>query len=131
MIRTHPHHSRAVPVLKQVQQGQLEGVISAHSLAECYSVITGFPRPHRLSPAKTWQLLQQDVLAFMPVFALAADDYRDILQHLVKNGLAGGVTYDAVIAWVAMQTQVDQIITFNTRDFRRVVPTLTAQVITP
>jgi len=131
IIRTHTDHQRALPVMKQIRHGQLDAVISAHSLAECYAVITRMPPPPRLSPPQTWQLIQRDVLSLMTVFALTANDYRDLIEHLAQNNIAGGVTYDAVIAWAAVKTQVDQIITLNAKDFRRVVPALAAKVVIP
>jgi len=131
MQELNVHHHLALPVLASAQRGQLEAVVSAHSLAEAYAVLTRMPPPHRISPARAWLALEANVLSVMQVYALSATDYRDLLEHLAQNNIAGGVTYDGVIAWVAYKAQVDQIITFNAKDFRRVVPALAAQVVIP
>lgn len=131
MLDRHANYSRALPILSQAQSGQLSAVISAHSVAEAYSVMTRLPPPLRISPNRARFAIEANVFSCMTIHALSAADYRDLIEHLAQNNLAGGVIFDAVIAWVAMQTQVDQIITFNTKDFRRVVPALTAKVVSP
>ena len=131
MLVQHMDHSRALPILSQARSGQLNAIVSAHSVAETYAVMTRLPPPLRVSPKQAWLAIEANVISCMTIHALSAADYRDLIEHLAQHNLAGGVTYDAVIGWVAMKTQVDQIITFNTKDFRRVVPALSAQVITP
>ena len=120
-----------MPILESAKKGQFEAVVSAHSLAEAYSTLTRMPVPFRISPQHAGLAIEGNVLSVMTVVALTADDYRDLLQPLAQNNLAGGVTYDAVMAWVALKAQVDQRITLNAKDFRRVVPALAAQVIAP
>ena len=77
------------------------------------------------------QLIERNILNYMEVVALTADDYRDLIRHLSQVGIAGGAVYDGVIACAAAKAQVDHIITFNARDFRRVYPALAAGVIVP
>lgn len=131
MQALHAQHHRALPVLVKAQSGQLEAVVSAHSLAETYSVLTRMPLLLRISPARAWLAIEANVLSVMQVYALSSIEYRELLEHLAQTNLTGGITYDCVIAWVALKTQVDQIITLNPKDFRRVVPALSAQIIVP
>ena len=131
ILKLHPDHQRAVAILQQIEQGQLSAVVSAHSLAETYSTLTRMPLPLRVLPLPAWRAVEANLALGFTVFALTAADYRDLLEHLAQNNIAGGVTYDGVIAWVAYKAQVDQIITFNAKDFRRVVPALAAQVVIP
>lgn len=67
----------------------------------------------------------------MEVVTLARDDYIDVLDHLVEQSLTGGITYDALIAWVARKSEVDCIVTLNPKDFKRVLPLLGDKVIVP
>lgn len=62
---------------------------------------------------------------------IEADEYIDLIRHLSQTGIAGGATYDAVVACAAAKAQVDHILTLNSKDFQRVYPALAASVITP
>jgi predicted nucleic acid-binding protein len=131
MLANHPHYNRALPILSSVLGGKIAAVVSAHSIAETYSVLTRMPPPLRISPTRARIAPEANVFSSMTVHALTAGDYRNLIEHLEFHKLTGGITFDAVIAWVAIQTQVDQIITLNVRDFRRIAPALTAKVVTP
>lgn len=130
-LKLHADHQRARPWLLKAKKGEVEAIVAAHALAEAYAVLTRLPRPLRVSPAMAGQLIEHNVLNFIEVIALTSADYRDLIQHLARVGIAGGATYDAVIACVAAQAQVDHIVTFNARDFRRVYPALAASIIVP
>ncbi|MEP7341610.1 MAG: hypothetical protein ABI977_28015 [Acidobacteriota bacterium] len=56
---------------------------------------------------------------------------RNLIRHLAQTGISRGAVYDGVIACAAAKAQVDHIVTFNARDFRRVYPALAASVIVP
>lgn len=71
--------------------------IAAHSLLETFSVLTRLPAPHR-APA---ELVGRFLDAAFPGDPLTLDGglYRQLVTHrLVAIGLAGGATYDALIA---------------------------------
>jgi predicted nucleic acid-binding protein len=130
-LRLHADYQRARPWLLKASKGEVQAIIAAHALAEAYAVLTRLPRPLRASPAVAWQLIERNVLNSTEIIALTSADYRDLIEHLAQTGIAGGATYDAVIACVAAQAQVDHIVTFNVRDFRRVYPALAASIIVP
>lgn len=47
LIVSHPKHSVCFPRLKAAESKQIKGVLSTHSLAETYSVMTRLPiQPH-------------------------------------------------------------------------------------
>jgi predicted nucleic acid-binding protein len=50
VIKQHIAHDRAFALLDQVQNNKNEGIISAHTLAEMYVVLTKLPPPHRHTP---------------------------------------------------------------------------------
>ncbi len=130
-VDSHPHHQRALPWLEQVRQQAVVAVVSAHSLAELYAVLTTLPVRPKISPAVAYQLIEDNVIGEMETVPLTSDDYCDLVRHLSQTGIAGGAVYDGVIACAAAKAQVDHIVTFNARDFRRVYPTLAASVIVP
>jgi predicted nucleic acid-binding protein len=53
----HPQHNKCLPLLKQVQNQEIKGVICTRTLAELYRVLTSLPIKPRLSPQTTKQLI--------------------------------------------------------------------------
>ncbi|MDQ3013232.1 MAG: PIN domain-containing protein [Acidobacteriota bacterium] len=131
LLGRHADHLRASTWLLDVKSGKIEAVVSAHTLAEVYAVLTRLPKPQSSSPATAWQLIEHNILNFVQIIPLTGDEYVDLIRQLSQIGIAGGATYDAVIACAAAKAQVDHIVTFNARDFRRVYPSLAASVIVP
>ena len=131
LVEFHDDHDRALPWIEKVRQQTITAVVSAHSLAEVYSVLTRAPFRPMLSPAEAYQLIEDNIVGKVEIIALTVDDYSDLIRHLAQTGIAGGAVYDGVIACAAAKAQVDHIVTFNARDFRRVYPSLTASVIVP
>lgn len=130
-LQSHQDHVRAAVWMNNARQGQVQAVVSAHSLAEVYSVLTRLPPPQRVSPAMAWQIIEHNILGLVEIVSLSGDEYVELVRQLSQRGIAGGAVYDAVIACAADKAQVDGIVTFNIKDFRRVYPSLAAQVITP
>jgi len=131
MLGLHSDHLRARVWLEKAKNGDIEAIVSAHSLVEVYSVLTRMPRPLQVSTNVALQLIESNILNYSEVIALTADDYRDLIRHLSQVGIAGGAVYDGIIACAAAKAQVDQIITLNARDFRRIYPALAASVVVP
>lgn len=131
MIASHQFHQQARQWIDTIRKGHAEAVVSAHSLAETYSVLTRIPPPQRLSAAVAWRLIKQDLLDIAEVLALTSQEYQALIARLAQAQIVGGAVYDAVIAEIALKAQVDHIVTLNPRDFRRVNPSLTATVIVP
>ena len=50
---------------------------------------------------------------------------------MADRGLIGGVIYDALAVYTARQARVDQIVTLNAKDFRRIDPELSDKIIEP
>jgi predicted nucleic acid-binding protein len=57
------------------------------------------------------------------LMALDAASYRSLLREAPKNAIAGGRTYDAVIARCAVKAKASTLLTFNQRHFRALAPT--------
>lgn len=131
MVEAHPGHQRALPWLQRVKRRELTAIVAAHSLAELYAVLTSLPIQPRLSPLLVERLIRENVLSAVTVVALSAQDHQALLEHIAREGIAGGATYDAVIAHVAWKERVDQLVTLNKDDFRRLYPPLAERIITP
>lgn len=122
LVETHPMHSRAFPWLEKAQTGEIELLVSTHSLAELFSVLTTLPLNPKISPATAQQLIDEVVEISAAQVELSAADYQEVVSSMATKGLAGGVIYDALIAKAAQKSGADQLMTFNERDFRRVWP---------
>jgi len=132
LIKSHPKQSLALPWLQRVKTGKDKGVISAHSLAELYAILTTFPaKPRRISPQEAQQLIAQNILDVFEVISLSEQDYVSVINHLSESGIMGGVTYDALILEAAIKAKVDQVITLNKKDFQRVYPDFADKIISP
>lgn len=65
------------------------------------------------------------------VVSLSDKDYEAVIEHLTDLGIVGGATYDTLILHAASLAGVDQIVTLNEKDFRRVYPELTNKIVSP
>jgi predicted nucleic acid-binding protein len=73
----------------------------AHVGIETYSVLTRLPPPHRIEPADAGGI----VAARLPAawVSLDAHSYRVLLGRLAEVRVAGGATYDGLIALAALE----------------------------
>lgn len=128
LVRGHPHHSPCAAWLRAVKTGAVEMVVFGHTIAEIYSTLTRSRLIPGLTPAQTALLIRSDVLPQASVAVLSAVEYVQLVDELGRNGLAGGIVYDAIHAAVARAQAVDAIVTVNVPHFQRV---WTGQVISP
>lgn len=131
MVESHPHYRRAQPWLRRAVAGGLEFFVAAHSVAEVYAVLTALPVSPRISPATAARLIQDNLLEHATVVSLSAADYTDVVRRLAEQGVSGGAVYDALIARAAVKAEVDQLVTFNADDFRRVWPVGLSKITVP
>lgn len=114
----HRHHE---PTRREIERRAAAGetpVLSAHSLAEAYSVLTRLPEPHRLRPADALAVLEANWNDARLV-ALAPAAYRSALRRCRDAGIAGGAVYDALIASCARKARVATLVTWDVGAFER------------
>ena len=115
----HEMYDLCLPWLERVQIDQVvEGFISTHSLAECYSILTRMPPPYRINPVTADRLLTNNLSRFTKI-SLTNEDYQVAIRRIVRLNIAGGGIYDALIAEAALKANVDSLLTFNARHFIR------------
>jgi predicted nucleic acid-binding protein len=131
LVEDHPAHERSLPYLQKIKSGETSGVISAHALAELYAILTTLPTHPRIPPAVALEAIRSIVLERFEIVPLTVDDYRAIIERQADLRLTGGSIYDGLHMQAAERSNVDQIITLNERDFRRVYPALADRIITP
>jgi predicted nucleic acid-binding protein len=89
----HELNERAVELLDE------GAAIPAHARLETYSVLTGFPPPHR-APAElvvTWLGDRFSKVLAPP----SSHEQREMLALLARSGRIGGAVYDALVALTA------------------------------
>lgn len=125
----HPKHAACLLYLQYVRSGQIDGYISAHCIAELYSVLTARTSP-RILPADARNIMNTDLSRFQ-VVDLNGSDYLSIIDRMVILELPGAVIYDALHAYAAYKTEADTIFTLNPRDFNRLGLDVTVKVVVP
>jgi predicted nucleic acid-binding protein len=118
LLSGHSNHSVAFPSLRKAREGEIQGYLSTHSLAELYSVMTRLPEPLRVSPSDV-QAVTSDLLKYVEAVPLLAEDYQAAIAQMVVLKLPGGGIFDALIAQAALRAKVDYLITLNPKDFTR------------
>jgi predicted nucleic acid-binding protein len=73
--------------------------IPAHALIETYSVLTGFPPPHRAPPGLVDEWLDS---RFPSVLAPPGpSEQRELVRLMARDGRGGGAIYDALVGLTA------------------------------
>ena len=130
-MKAHPAHGSALPWLQRIKDKKDTGLVAAHSIAELYAILTTLPIRPRITPKLAHQLIQQNVLNVCEVVSLSDKDYARVINYLAEEGISGGVAYDALIIYAALKAEVDQVVTLNEKDFRRIYPGFRDKIISP
>jgi predicted nucleic acid-binding protein len=91
LLEDHTDHAAAVSSLARAD------VTVAHVAIETYSVLTRLPPPLRLRGAEAAMLIGRR----LPSTRIALDETAEVAARLAAAGLAGGATYDGLIAITA------------------------------
>lgn len=94
-------HVAHQPVLERLKGHEL--VLTQHSLAETYSVLTRLPGDARVHPDDAVQLIES---GFGHPALLPAEIARTLPVRLAAAGIAGGAVYDGLVALAAGATSL-------------------------
>lgn len=125
----HPKHQICLPWLQQVQSMEKTGIISTHSLAEIYGVLTTLPVKPPISPQSAQKLITCNLERF-ELILLSGRDYHTVINNLANLGLTGSSIYDGLIAHAAIKSQADVLLTLNPHNFQQFGPEI-AKLIVP
>jgi len=109
----------------------MQGLIAAHSIAETYAVLSTLPLSPRISPSTSWALIEHSILPFVQSVELSAAETQGVVQRLSRQGFAGGMVYDALIAEAAAKGKAEVVVTLNINDFRRVAQGMSPSIREP
>jgi predicted nucleic acid-binding protein len=129
MLSDHIHHALALPWLSRAKAGAFEFVVSGHSIAEVYSVLTRLPRTPKISSGEAWELLRDNVTSCASIITLSGSEYVALVEGLAHGGISGGAVYDAVIASAVESASVDLLVTLNEGHFLRVWPAGASRIV--
>jgi predicted nucleic acid-binding protein len=115
----HEHHAVTAEELARRSRSREEMVMAAPAVIEAYAVLTRLPPPYRLRPQDALAILVGS-WAKVEVVAMTGQETWPFLEALPGSGIAGGSSYDALIAACARKAKADVILTWNVRDFERV-----------
>lgn len=131
VVREHPHHSRALPVVQRVLSRRDTGFVAAHGLAEMYAVLTTLPISPRVGPDAARRLIVDNVVPHFEIVALSAREYGRLIGSVAERNVLGGAIYDALQLMCAEKASVERIYTFNVAHFRRLAGELAGRVSLP
>ncbi len=117
MCSWHTQHDTARAEIERRLRDAETLLVAAPALVETYSVLTRLPPPHRLSAADALTLLEANFMSPGKIVALDATSYRTLLRKAPRQGIAGGRTYDAIIAECARRAKATALLTFNISHF--------------
>lgn len=131
LVEPHPEHQRALPWFTKGKSRTPELVISSHSIAELYAVLSTLPVSPRISPGLAWRLIHESVEPRVSIVPLSSSDYIATIKRMSDMGLSGGAVYDALIVKAAQKSEAARIVTFNGNDFRRIWPEGADRIVAP
>lgn len=131
VVEAHPAHTRALPWLKRAKSEELSMIVSSHTLAELYAVLTTLPVSPRITPDAAWRLMQENIFDAVEISALTASDYKAVIKKLKESGFSGGIVYDALLCASALKAHAEALLTLNGADFKRLLSTEALSIVEP
>lgn len=129
-VHEHPNHiSCADYYLDHV--GSAEFFIASHSIAEMYRHLTSGRAYFSYHPKDAYTLLQKMIPDYFKPVSLDHTDYMHVMSQMNELALHGAIIYDGLIAKSAEKAGCDKLVTYNIKDFQRVWPLTTADLIEP
>ena len=122
LVESHPAHKKAFPWLKKATAKEFDMIVAAHTIAELYAVLSTLPIKPRISPLIARKLISENIETIGKLISLTPREYISVIKQISELGLAGGITYDALIAKVAQKANVEKLLTLNADHFARVWP---------
>jgi predicted nucleic acid-binding protein len=130
-VTDHPHQSAAVRLFREIRSHRWKPVISAHGLAEVYSILTRAPFVPRISPTEAGEMIRHNIVPHFQIETMTRADYISVIQDCALNLWSGGRIYDAIHIHAARKAKCRRIFTLNVDEFRRMAPDLRDRVVRP
>lgn len=119
IVKSHTHHDPSRILVEKVHRGEMAGLVCAHSLAECFSILTSYPIPPSIPPDLAERLIEENILAYFRVVELTVTDYRSAIKRIRERRLRSGAIYDSLIYQAAVKKKAKGLYTWDVEDFER------------
>lgn len=127
-VHEHPNHtSCANYYLDHVDSAEF--YIASRSIAEIYRHLTSGRAYFSYPPADAHQLLRTIIPDYFHPVSLGHVDYMQVMDQMKDLALHGAIIYDGLIAKSAEKAGCDKLVTYNIKDFQRVWPLTSADLI--
>lgn len=120
----HEHHQPVAAALERRLSAGARMTVPAPALVEMYAVLTRLPPPRRMAPKDAWTAIDENFASHVGPM-LDSEAYVMLLRSLASSGMAGGRTYDAVIAACARTAGAQELLTLNRHHFDHVTGAMT------
>ncbi|HUF60956.1 MAG TPA: PIN domain-containing protein [Verrucomicrobiales bacterium] len=107
------------------------GMVYAHALAECFSILTGGRLSVQLPAADATRILEANVFDRMTVISLTPREVMWLLGDCHRLGVRGGGVYDCLHIAAARKGKADELLTLNVRHFAAFAPDLASRIRKP
>jgi predicted nucleic acid-binding protein len=128
LVANHSDHSKSLSLYNQYKDQKADFYICSHSIAELYRTLTWKVPIFDFSPEEAEDAIQ-DILAIFSPINLTEREYQEVIKRMVELSLTGAIINDGLISYAAAKVDVDVLITFNFKDFERVILLHTADLI--
>ena len=118
-VESHPKHKSALSFLMKAKSKEFQLFVSSHTILEIYSVLTSTPFKPKITPIIAKLLIENNIKNIAKTIYLTGEDYFKIVEKMSNSNLSGGIIYDAIVVECALNANVDEILTLNTKDFLR------------
>jgi predicted nucleic acid-binding protein len=112
----HEHHEATRADLERRERQGERLLTACHALIEAYAVLTRLPPPYRRSPEEAYALLLGSWKDSEAV-SLSGREHWKLLASARAASIAGGRTYDALIAACARKAKAATLLTWNPSHF--------------
>jgi predicted nucleic acid-binding protein len=91
LVKPYPHHKKAFLCLKCAIEGYIAMIISSHTLAELYHVLTKFPGTPAFSTVIVKQIIKENIVTVVKIVSLSPAGYMPVIEKTADYGLTGGI----------------------------------------
>jgi predicted nucleic acid-binding protein len=118
----HVEHGRCLAAYLSVKESRITGCLSAHGLAELYSVLTRTPFVHPVTPEQVRLMIEKSICRWFELIAVTGASHVAAIAACARGGWKGGRIHDAVHIEAARQAGCDVLYTYDVGHFRSLAP---------
>jgi predicted nucleic acid-binding protein len=131
LVQDHDDHDRVFQLFKEYVEKDADLYISTHSIAEVYRTLTWGVEYLNYTANEAHTAINHSILSVFDTVNSTKTDYRLVIEFLRRKNLRGAIIYDALIAFASEKIRAKELVTLNTKDFKRVWDLTSANLVEP